>query len=333
MLTNIECFNIIDKINDKIKTSDHLNIYITLTTIPPRFLSDEFEVILNELVDQTINPAKIFISLPHQYKRSFNYDKNKFEDKIKQITDKYNLVEILRTNDYGPATKLLGLLESKTLNDNDLIIVLDDDVAYCNSIVSNYNIAFKLYDADICAFNQHNIAKWTPYMIKTKKEIYFNKYNDNLYGWLSFCVKYSKLNNIMTFYKEVCDKFPNILFHDDLIFTLYYKIYGLRAIGTNIPTFKYKKERSQNDNCEALRNANISNIKLRKQLEISTSKYYNSKFILNSAPTLTNTYINNITDNIIAVTVMSGNKSFTVNNKQYNIGHNTHISTFAIIKS
>ena len=327
MISNID-YN--KKISDITINKPNIDIYISLTTIPPRFLSDEFELLLINLINQSIKPTKIFVSLPIKYMRNFLYDRNKVEEKIKYITKKYNLIEFLRPKDYGPATKLLGLIELKKLNDDDIIIVLDDDIHYSNNLVMTYMNAFTLYDADICAVDQTMmIKKWNPYRINLFNEIYYNNYNDKLYGWLSFCIKYSKLNNMMKFYDEICIKFPDIIFHDDLIFTIYYKLNNLCAVGTTIPTFKYNMDRSRNDNNNALRNNILSNQHIRTHLETIVFEFFKLNNKMNPESVVKNDIIY-VTKNIIIYVAKSNENNIIINNKEYTINDINKFSSYVL---
>ena len=76
-------------------------IYISISTIPQRLKNLNQSV--ESLLKQTRKPDKIFINIPYNYKR--------FNETIKdnQIP-KFNnsLVEVTRSEDCGPGTKLLG---------------------------------------------------------------------------------------------------------------------------------------------------------------------------------------------------------------------------------
>ena len=96
-------------------------IYVSLTTIPNRLknLSKSIDSLLN----QTHKPDKIFINIPFKYKR---FKETIEKEQIPKFSSK--TVEILRCEDYGPGTKLLGSLEK--FKKNSLIILADDDHIY-----------------------------------------------------------------------------------------------------------------------------------------------------------------------------------------------------------
>ena len=79
-------------------------IYVSLSAIPQRIKNLNKSV--ESLLKQSRKPDKIFINIPHKYRRFKETVNNseipKFDDRI---------VEITRCEDCGPGTKLLGSLE------------------------------------------------------------------------------------------------------------------------------------------------------------------------------------------------------------------------------
>lgn len=124
-------------------TTSHI-VYVTLTTIPPRinFLTDT----LTSLVNQTLPPSyllSICVNIPSHYNRTFTSVSTPelVEQKVtvlqQWIRKNEAPVYINRCYDYGPATKLLGLLTCKHLNVDSTspIIIVDDDRIYDNHLV------------------------------------------------------------------------------------------------------------------------------------------------------------------------------------------------------
>ena len=111
-LTNYEVSNINLNISCDINNKND-KIIISLTTIPTRFILDDFNICIDSLINQKLHPDYIIINICNEYKRIFNYDINKYNNKIKTFCSKYNNVYINRCTDYGPATKLLGIFEFK----------------------------------------------------------------------------------------------------------------------------------------------------------------------------------------------------------------------------
>lgn len=109
------------------------HVVISLTTTPYRI--NNIQPTIDSLLAQNINIKNIYLSIPHKFKR----------DNLEYVIPKWLLenskVTILRTEDYGPATKLLGVLEKKILPSNAIIIVVDDDAIYPDNLA--LNLAYK----------------------------------------------------------------------------------------------------------------------------------------------------------------------------------------------
>lgn len=105
----------------------HEHIVVAFTTTPHRInkIAETVATILN----QKGPIKKIYLSVPYVFKRDqTEYIIPKWISDNKKIT-------ILRTEDYGPATKLLGVLEKANLPANAIIITVDDDVYYPKNLV------------------------------------------------------------------------------------------------------------------------------------------------------------------------------------------------------
>lgn len=115
----------------RFKLSTH-PVVVTLSTTPHRIA--DLQPTLETILQQNLT-TPIYLSIPHVFKRdNLTYDIPTWLSQNKRIT-------ILRTDDYGPATKLLGLLEQVTLDPETIIITLDDDVHYPKNLV--LHLAYK----------------------------------------------------------------------------------------------------------------------------------------------------------------------------------------------
>lgn len=219
------------------KSSDKIRCYISLTTVPGRFYEDEFIEVLKSLTYQTIKADRIFLSLCQNYpvnliklKPSQSSNRN---TRINQIKSMFNNVQIIEPLDYGPATKILGLLEHNErenfLSDNDLIIVVDDDMIYSKDLVESHLNCYQLYNCDVVGVDQYTmIRSWNPYTFNSSEMFYLGDYKGFLYGWLSFAITFRALvpsdnyrQSIQQFYRDTIKQFPDIYYHDDLLFTLF----------------------------------------------------------------------------------------------------------------
>lgn len=103
------------------------NIIIAFSTTPHRI--NNIQATVKSILEQNIKTKNIYLSIPYIFKRdNLEYIiPNWLQDNAK--------ITILRTNDYGPATKLLGVLEQTSLPENSIIITLDDDIIYPHNTV------------------------------------------------------------------------------------------------------------------------------------------------------------------------------------------------------
>lgn len=115
-------------IQEKFENSSTIQIYIGLTTIPPRL--KYLHNTLNSLLSQKVLPNKIYVFIPPESKRlKQNYDISLIQKD--KINDPDNRIEyITDIQDEGPITKFYGLLDIVPKNNNNYLILVDDDVIY-----------------------------------------------------------------------------------------------------------------------------------------------------------------------------------------------------------
>lgn len=113
------------------------HIVVSLTTTPKRL--HNLQETLESLFRQSAKIDTIYLSLPHVFKR----DNSTYE--IPEWIANEPRIKILRTKDYGPATKVLGLLEQVKFADDTIIISVDDDVIYPKHTVLELAYSSTLY--------------------------------------------------------------------------------------------------------------------------------------------------------------------------------------------
>lgn len=97
------------------------DLYISMTTIPSRM--NKLVDILGCYLKLNLLPKKIFICIPYKSDR-FKIDYI-IPDNLLKFVEQNNIFKIIRCDDFGPATKLLGCLNE--VPDNSNILVCDDD--------------------------------------------------------------------------------------------------------------------------------------------------------------------------------------------------------------
>lgn len=238
---------------------DCIRSYISLTTTPARFFDPEFMTVLDNLSRQSVKPTKIFVSYCRTYRRTFeSHDKQSIKQRIKYIKSKHPLVRVIRTKDYGPATKILGLLEHNKsenfLKDTDLIVVLDDDMLYSSTMLMSHMYCNQLYGCDVSAVDQQFIIqRWDPYKFKSSDIFYKTGYQGLLYGWLSFGIMYRATNRLLSYWEAMVKRYPDIWYHDDLLFTMYCYQNKLYEVENRFHTIDCTKNKTQIDNVQPLR--------------------------------------------------------------------------------
>jgi len=264
-LTNYEVNNINIEILEDIVNNKNDKIIISLTTIPSRFVSDDFDIMIESLINQTLSPDHIIINICKEYKRQFEYDDMYYKIKLENFCSNYQNVHINKCNDYGPGTKILGLCEFKEfkINPNDIIIITDDDLIYKPNMTYHYAMVYQLYQCECIGIAEENVAPWIDNNIKNNnKYIYYDNYDTYLYGWLSWSIKYRNIDGLLEYYNGIVKLDENIWKHDDLIFTMYYKKKQLYTCGINL-FFLMKQINNNNE----LRLDNMINANYRKMLE------------------------------------------------------------------
>lgn len=188
------------------------NKYImSLTTIPSRINSVENTI--QSLVEQTLKPEKIVLNLPKIYNFRFNSSIQDFY--IKKILNKYNDKIIINyvDHDYGPGTKLLGLIKSKIIDmdsKDTYIVLVDDDHIYKPymleyfDIYNKINFDNKLEVSSYYCYNYHNI-------------IIVGQGADG------FFIKPELLNKFEDYYNIIKD-YDYINYHDDYYISNYFHL-------------------------------------------------------------------------------------------------------------
>jgi hypothetical protein len=111
------------------------DIVICLTTIPSRL--GEIEGTLKSLLFQKTAPSRIRLHLPYRSRREGT------EYSVPEKLARLAAIEIVRCEDYGPATKLIPAL--KGLAPDTKLLVVDDDKLYPDTMVAHFDRAAAEY--------------------------------------------------------------------------------------------------------------------------------------------------------------------------------------------
>ena len=201
-----------------------LSYIVSLTTIPSKF--NNLYKTIDSIVSQTIIPIKIIINIPKKY--TFRFQGSEIsEDQLNNFKLKYtkhNVFVNLIDNDYGPGTKLLGLLDSDMLNrfapcngifpcmacENTYIILIDDDLIYKPNMIEEFDKEIKASAISVASFC-----------------VYINHTIEMAQGADGLLIKLSKLHRFnykKSFYEyyQVIKNEDYIGFHDDFYISYYF---------------------------------------------------------------------------------------------------------------
>ena len=231
-----------------------------------------------------MRPDVIVINLCAEYKRKFIYDEYLFFKKIDKLKTNDKIVINICKTDYGPITKILGLIElDDTFEEDDLIIVVDDDIEYNKNIIFLYNLNHLIYNSDIIGISQKNHLRKN---ITTDifSPIYSGK---TVFGWMSWGIKYKFLRPLYDYYVDYINIDEDLWKHDDLFINMFYHDYKLSSseIGINSVVSV-----DNNDKIASLRSDNNISGDYRQRLE----KKFKYKTVKKIEIDIINTNINNI---------------------------------------
>lgn len=113
------------------------HIIVTFSTTPNRI--NEIEPTVKTILKQNIKVDGIYIAIPYIFKR----DNTPYE--IPEWLQKQKKIKIIRTDDYGPATKLLGVLKHVEMPKNAIVITVDDDIKYPRNTILQLAYKAKQY--------------------------------------------------------------------------------------------------------------------------------------------------------------------------------------------
>ena len=222
----------------------------SLSTIPSRI--NYIESTIKSLLEQTLKPEKIILNIPKKYNLRFKSSIQKIH--IEKVLNKYLHKIIINyiDSDYGPGTKLMGLIKSKLIKmdiEDTYIVLVDDDHIYKPQMLEyfdNYNK--KIYD------NKLKVASYYCYNL--------NKITIGQ-GADGFFIKLNLLFDFEVYY-DIIKKNDLILYHDDYYISYYFhlKQIPINHIKSTIDNLIYVKEKSWNiDSLVSIKNEyNRSNL-------------------------------------------------------------------------
>ena len=202
-----------------------MSVVVSLTTIPPRFAYLSRTV--GSLQNQRRKPDRIIIHVPERYGRfsSFGFFGN---DRLRELERAVGSgVEIHpMKQDFGPATKLIGLTFMSDVADDDLILCVDDDREYDSDLVLRHAEFNSLSPSSVKTEAGWEIEQLSSFSYRKKllprgKEYAAWGYVDCLGGCCGFSLRNRNLDANL---RNVPDE---SFFVDDIFFSAYFARKGI----------------------------------------------------------------------------------------------------------
>ena len=210
-----------------------MRLIVSFTTTPTRIKS--IEPMINSILQQSRQPDLFIINLPNEYIK----DKNELI--IPEFIKNNNKIIVNRCLDIGPATKLLGILNSNiSFNQNDYIISVDDDISYQKDLLKHYHQYISLKPNIVLGLQGFNLNNGLINYIKDS--IKFGQV-DVLEGFSSVCYPYKFLKKDIL---EMIKFYPKYLLNSDDIFLSNYFNKQTNLYRINTSKFNNYKNKSLN---------------------------------------------------------------------------------------
>jgi hypothetical protein len=185
---------------------------VSLTTSPKRIKN--IKPVIESMMRQTLSPDRIYINLPHVFKR----DGSTFDD-IPEFLKNNGRVYINRCDDVGPATKVLGCVNLE--KDDTIILSIDDDIYYPDNLLEYYMEYFNKFEG--CC-----ITGTTFMYLQNKKEYLPLKRCEILEGFSGVLYRNSMLKD---FDIKSMDKLPKeCLLGDDFLLSNHLRKKGIEIL-------------------------------------------------------------------------------------------------------
>ena len=174
-----------------------VNFCASLTTIPSRIR--EVSLTIDSLINQTKKPEKIFLNIPYKYER---FPEQVISTEQLEKLRNYENLEIIRCEDFGPGTKLLGPINN--LEKYSHIVLVDDDHVYQKDM-------FEIFFREALK-NPDNAYSFCVYEIEDLKVGQ---------GADGFMINTNYLKNILLFFNNYVKKNKSLFLNDDLWISIY----------------------------------------------------------------------------------------------------------------
>lgn len=244
----------VENVENVQKDIENLRIVVSLTTSPDRI--DKIKPVLDSIMNQNIVPNKIYLNLPHIFKRT-----GKQFDKIPEFITSNPLIFINKCEDIGPATKIIPTLVYEK-DPETIIISIDDDILYDKNVINTF-IHYSLQYPKSCITGTSFIED--EYNVLYKKIPFFSRiyYSQFLEGYSGVLYKVRFFSNFALDYITESPKYCFLA--DDLMLSNHLLKNKIPIISIEIR--KYIKPLNYGLENDALHTDNSNNINYAKCLK------------------------------------------------------------------
>ncbi len=215
-----------------------IKVAVGLTTIPERL--GQMDTTIQSLLHQTYPIDAIIVSVPYySARRDQVYDMSKISDNVKSN------VHIHRTHDYGPATKVVGLMEYVNLikqpGEEWWIMWCDDDNKYNRHTVETYVEKLNMYPhSAVCVASFEKHVAYSTHDGDSK---------GTLEGFAGVMCRYNDMPDLSLAYKPVTAEMyhhqmtsiEKDMFHsDDYTISYYLRRHGINLIKVSTSKYNWK---------------------------------------------------------------------------------------------
>jgi len=206
-----------------------MKFIISLTTVPHRLeISSQSDhsgckPALLTLLNQDYDDYEVHLNVPKVYKALTQVIT--IPDWLLELEKNNTKLKIFRTDDYGSATKLYPTVQRVTDPEQNIIIA-DDDLNYCNGMLTFYKSARERYPNDAIGFaGLSEIGGQNRHFCTTVESDARVKV---LEGYKTVCFKRS-------FFDDEYEKFVNVTWADDYGMSAYLGYKNIKKIVLNYP--------------------------------------------------------------------------------------------------
>ena len=195
-----------------------MNNIIAVVSSQPKSVYKSKNTFLS-IKNQTLQPDKIFWFYPYFSKR-FNIEYPDIPVWTKEIPN----LEVIRTEDYGPATKIVPLLDMD-IDKNTKIVIFDDDTEYPEN---NIELLNKYYKEDRGIGFMGSLFRYVPIYGLVNSQKAFSKNNESKLNIVNICLcsymvmypRYMYPDNSEEYLNDM-GKIPELFLNDDLMNSYY----------------------------------------------------------------------------------------------------------------